>query len=367
MSERKPGVLLYTESLVPSGVGAHMLALAGALRSRYRLALACPPSPGGQSLLDDAAALGLPTLGFEHPGDLLPFLDGHDLDLFHLHAGIGWEGHEGARIAREAGRSVLRTEHLPYLLTDPEQQLAYADALPCVDRVLCVSDGARRSHLDAGVPPEKLCAVQNGITEPEHARSEDAQQARAGLGVPIDSPLVLTVGRFTDQKGYDVYLDAAPAILDAVPNAHLVWVGDGPLWEKMRAEAERRGLLHRLHLAGRRGDVPALMATADLFALPSRFEGLPLVVLEAFAAGLPVVGTRVVGTEEAVTDGETGRLVPPEDPGAFAAALTDALQDRDRLRQWGQAARADFEGRWTARRMARDTAEVYDALLSIHA
>ena len=359
-----PGILLYTESLVPSGVGAHMLALAEALPDRYRLALACPPSPGGQHLLGRAGEMGLPALAFSSPDELPPFLDRHGVGLVHLHAGIGWEGHAGARVAKAAGRRVLRTEHLPYLLTDPEQQRAYADALCHVDRVLCVSGGARQSHAEAGVPAERLCVVQNGIPRPGSLALPNELGIRRELGLPDAARLVLTVGRFTEQKGYDIYLDAAPAVLDAVPDAHLLWAGDGPLFEPMRAEVEQRGFAHRLHLLGRRSDVPALMAAADLFALPSRFEGLPLVVLEALAAGLPVVGTRVVGTEEAVLDGETGRLVPPENADAFAAALVDALRDDDRRRRWAEAARADFERRWTAGRMARDTAAVYDALLA---
>ena len=152
-------------------------------------------------------------------------------------------------------------------------------------------------------------------------------------------------------------------MLDAVPDAHFVWAGDGPLWDGVRQETERRGLAPHLHLAGRRSDVPALMAAADLFALPSRFEGLPLVVLEALAAGLPVIGTRVVGTEEAVLHGETGLLVPPEHPAALADALIGALRGPGRLRRWSAAARRDYQARWTARRMADDTAAVYDALL----
>ena len=367
MSGARPGIVLCTESREPSGVGAHMLALAEVLRERYRLALACPPSPGGRRLLDRAAALGLPTLAFDRPDELPAFFERQQAGLVHLHAGIGWEGHGASRVAHASGHLVLRTEHLPYLLTDPEQQRAYTDALSHVGRVLCVSRGARRSHVEAGVPEDLLCAVPNGIPDPIRPEAADVDAVRRELGIPDGAPLVLTVGRFTEQKGYDVYLDAAPAVLEAVPGARLVWVGDGPLWEPMRAEAERRGLTDRLLLVGRRSDVPALMAAADLFALPSRFEGLPLVVLEALAAGLPTVGTRVIGTEEAILDGETGRLVPPEDPDAFAHALVDALHDDARRRRWSVHARADFERRWTSERMARGTAAVYDALLALSA
>ena len=360
-----PSVCLYTESPEPSGVGAHMLALAGRLRGRYRIRLACPPGAGGDAVLDRAGALGLPALPVPDAGARPDFVRAHvrehGVDLVHLHAGIGWEGHAATRAARETGARVLRTEHLPYLLTDAGQREAYAAALAHVDRVLCVSDGARQTYAAEGVPPDKLCAVPNGIPDPGPATADGV---RDDLGIGPDDALVLTVGRFTRQKGYDVWLDAAGPVLDAAPHARLVWVGDGPLLPEVRHEVERRGLGDRVRLVGRRGDVARLMAAADLFVLPSRFEGLPLVVLEALAAGLPVVATRVVGSEEAVRDGETGRLIPPEDPARLADAVADALADDATRARWAAAARADFEAHWTDARMARDTAAVYDALLS---
>ena len=112
------------------------------------------------------------------------------------------------------------------------------------------------------------------------------------------------------------------------------------------------------------------MAAADLFALPSLVEGLPLVVLEAMAAGLPVVGTRVPGTSEVVIDGVTGRLVPPGrlagcgEVAALAAAILETLQDPDLAARWGAAGQDLVEREFSAKRMARETADVYEELLS---
>ena len=363
MRDARPAVCLYTESPEPSGVGTHMLALAARLRERYRLSFVCPPTGGGTALLGQAADLDLAILALDEPGVLEPFLACHPAGLVHVHAGIGWEGHEGARLARAAGARVLRTEHLPYLLTDPAQQASYCDGLGDVDRVLCVSDGVRQSFEAAGVAPERLVVVRNGIAEPT-AVAEAEPGFRASLDLPVDSRLVLTVGRFTHQKGYDVLLNAVPAVLDHVPGARFLWVGDGGLQGELTAEVERRGLAGAVRLLGRRADVPALMAAADVLVLPSRFEGLPLVVLEAFASGLPVVATRVVGTEEAVCDSETGWLVVPEDPAALTAAVLEALCDTAEAARRARAARADFDARWTADRMAADTARLYDELLT---
>jgi glycosyltransferase involved in cell wall biosynthesis len=125
-----------------------------------------------------------------------------------------------------------------------------------------------------------------------------------------------------------------------------------------------RGLARYVHLVGQRSDVPRLMAAADLFVLPSQFEGLPLAVLEAMASGLPVVGTRVCGIEEVVVDGVTGRLVPCDDIQALAEAIRDGLVDAEQRRQWGCQARAAFDRHWRVDRMARDMQVVYGEVLN---
>ena len=107
-----------------------------------------------------------------------------------------------------------------------------------------------------------------------------------------------------------------------------------------------------------------MLPAADLFVLPSLFEGLPLSVLEAMAAGLPVVGTRIGGTEEAVADGMTGRLVPARDPAALAAAILEVLDDPDKAARWGATGRQRQQAEFSATRMVRDTRAIYDEVLA---
>jgi glycosyltransferase involved in cell wall biosynthesis len=120
----------------------------------------------------------------------------------------------------------------------------------------------------------------------------------------------------------------------------------------------------RLVLAGRQADVPRLLAAADLFVLPSLFEGLPLVVLEAMAASVPIVGTRVCGTEEAITDGFGGRLVEPQNSAALADAVVEALTQPQLIARWVHASRTRFEVEFSAARMADETAALYEGLLA---
>jgi glycosyltransferase involved in cell wall biosynthesis len=366
-----PFICHFTDSLEPSGVGVHMLTLAGELIRRYRVGVVCPPTPPGRRLLDQAAAQGCVTLPLEARGDptaqarLISWLRAHAAAILHCHAGIGWEGHAGVTAARAAGvAGVVRTEHLPYLLTDPGQCAAYQQLLPLIDRLICVSEGALASHAAAGVPAEKLRLVRNGIAVRATPPRSDGGGARTRLGLAATARLVLTVARLTEQKGHRYLLDAAASVVLRRPETVFVLAGDGPLEPALREQARRLGLERYVVFAGRRDDVPDLLAAADLFVLPSLFEGLPLVVLEAMAAGVPVVGTDIGGTREAIDDGRTGRLVAPGDAAALATAIGEALNAPAPVAAWRAAARRRVATEFGAARMARATAALYDEVLT---
>ena len=367
MSRSDPHVCLFTDSLEPSGVGEHVLTLAAELRGDYCFSFVCPPSPGGDPLLARAEALGLEAIPWavNRPDlrrDFARWLRDRNVALFHGHAGIGWEGHDGVYAARDARVPVvLRTEHLPYLITDDGQRRDHWDVIEAVDCLLAVSEDARMSFREAGLPPSKLRAVRNGITL--RPVREGATDVRAELGLPADAKIVLTAGRYSEQKGHCYLVEAIPAVRERLPDAHFVWVGSGPLEDDLCACIADKDLNACVHLLGKRGDVPELLAASDLFVLPSLFEGLPLIVLEAMAAGKPVVATNVCGSAETVRDRQTGRLVPPRDPDALAGAILEALTQPDLAAAWGRAGRRLFEREFTAARMARETAALYEDLL----
>jgi glycosyltransferase involved in cell wall biosynthesis len=349
-------------------MGEHMLALAGELRGRFSLSFVCPPSSAGQSLLDRARVMGIPVLPLDwhESGNAAAILSGwlrtRHVAVFHAHAGIGWEGHAAISAARQAGvASIVRTEHLPYLLTDPEQQLAYRRILAAVDRLICVSHAARDGFLQAGVPARKLRTVRNGVPSPGlRARSSLASR----LSLPHGARAVLTVARFEPQKGHRYLLDATRTVLAHHPQVRFVWVGDGPLRRGFEDEARGRGLSEAVRFLGPRSDARDLMRGADLLVLPSLFEGLPLVILEAMAAGLPVVATQVTGTAEAIQDGVSGRLVPPANPRALAAAIVEALQRPALAAAWARAGRERVQEEFSAARMAREVATIYEEVLA---
>ncbi len=351
-----PRVCLYTDSPHPSGVGQQILTLARGLAPTWQVSLAARESETGDRLFLEARAAGLEVFRQVEPRPykgVEAWLRAQQIDVLHVHAGIAWEGHEAVFAGRRAGvPAIVRTEHLPDVVTAADQRAAHRALVRQLDRVICVSHEAARSYLESGIPEERVRVVRNGI-EPLSARPDR-------LGLPDDARLVVSVGRLTEQKGFDLLLHAAAELRET----HFFLVGEGPLARSLRAGVEGRGLGERVRLLGRRQDVPGLLAGANVLAMPSRFEGLPIVALEAMSLGVPVVGTRVCGLTEAVVDGSTGRLVPAGDVGALARALDEVLSSPELAAAWGEAGRRRQREKFGADRMVAETAAVYDEVLA---
>lgn len=187
----------------------------------------------------------------------------------------------------------------------------------------------------------------------------------ADLGPPAsprqrhDPPVVGTIARLTMQKGVDVLLRA----LARVPNVRGVIVGDGDAGEELHRLATELGIGERITWTGWRDDTRALFESFDVFVLPSRFEGLGRVLVEAELAECPVVSTRVVGTSEAMMDGVTGLLVPAEDPAALARAISTLLDDEGRAREMGRRGRAFALQRFDPSASARAYESLYEEVL----
>ena len=170
---------------------------------------------------------------------------------------------------------------------------------------------------------------------------------------------MFTPARLHSQKGHIFLLEAAVH----VPDALFVFAGDGEERSRLEDRARQLHIADRVRFLGSRQDVPALLACCDVFVLPSLYEGLPLSVLEAMAAGRPVVATSISGTDEAVVDGVTGLLVPPSDAGALAAALNRVLSDRDLAARLANAGRTAVNEKFSSEIMVRNTAQLYEELL----
>jgi glycosyltransferase involved in cell wall biosynthesis len=188
-------------------------------------------------------------------------------------------------------------------------------------------------------------------------------KTRAAWRIPQDAPVVGTVTRLSPQKAPLDFVRAAALVAKQAPQTWFIMVGDGPLRPAVEALAAELGITDRLVLTGLRGDVPELIAAFDIFALASLWEGLPRVLPQAMAAGLPLVVTACDGCAEAVADGVNGLLVLPGEPQALAQALLTLLNDPALARQMGAAGQARVE-EFSDRRMVNQIATLYTELLS---
>jgi glycosyltransferase involved in cell wall biosynthesis len=173
--------------------------------------------------------------------------------------------------------------------------------------------------------------------------------------------LVGSVARLAPQKGQRILLDAVPLVLRRHPDARFVLVGDGELRDELEHQAHRLGIADSVLFTGARTDVPELLASFSVFALPSYFEGLCLAVLEAQAAGVPVVATPVGGVRETVVPGETGMRCDPGDPVSLADGIARLLDDPDEARRLADEALRRVRERFGIERMVAETIAVYDA------
>src|SRR3954468_14670986 len=181
--------------------------------------------------------------------------------------------------------------------------------------VVCVAEASRDVGVDAGAcRAERTLVIHNAVDVAAFAAPERLR------GIPQ----VVSIGRFAFPKDFATLVEALAATR---ADYRAAFVGEGPLLPEIADTIRQRGLTDRIDLLGNRGDVPVVLASADVFVLSSRSEGFPVSILEAMAAGLPVVATDVGGVAESVVDGETGLLVPPGDPAGLAAALDRLLTD----------------------------------------
>jgi glycosyltransferase involved in cell wall biosynthesis len=233
-----------------------------------------------------------------------------------------------------------------------------------MDRVVCVSEGQAAKVRAAGVPAHKVRVIRNSARA-DAFRSPDPDIRRRLESLPPQpgGRIVLAAGRLSPDKGFHILIDAVPAVLARVPKARFVICGDGPQRPELERQVAAAGLAGVVVFAGFRDDLDSWMPNADLFVLPSFAEGLPNVLLEAHACGVPVVATAVGGSPELVVAGETGCLVPPGDALALAAAIVPLLLDEQRRRRMGDAARSRVRDQFTFAVQARAYLDLFEELL----
>jgi glycosyltransferase involved in cell wall biosynthesis len=182
---------------------------------------------------------------------------------------------------------------------------------------------------------------------------ETKDRIRTELAIPVDGKSLISVGRLAPEKGHAILISAFNRLAANFPSAHLVLAGGGKLMEELISEAQTGGFGDRIHFLGVRNNIPELLAASDLFVLPSHSEGLPMALIEALAIGIPTVCTAVGGIPAVIEDGETGRLVPPNDSVIMAKVIAELLNDENQCQKLSQAGKLLIEEKFSIESMCR--------------
>ncbi|PYQ03443.1 MAG: hypothetical protein DMF83_21135 [Acidobacteria bacterium] len=297
-------------------------------------------------------------------GDLVRVAREGRAAILHVH---GYAAADFGRLAaRRVGAALVLHEHFADPRMPAYQGLADRMLARFTDRAIAVS-GSTRDFLvrERHVPAKRVRLIWNGAPLAEFAPVTPAAAlaTRRALGLPADAPLVGSISRLSEQKGHRYLLDAAARVLRRRPDTRFLIVGDGDQMEPLRRQAGALGIAPSVSFAGHRTDVPALLGALDVFCISSTYEGTPLALFEAMAAGKAIVSTAVDGCREVLEDGATGLLVPPRDPEALAAALLRTLDDAALRASLAKRAR-EASARYDIAACVAQMQDLYDEVLA---
>jgi glycosyltransferase involved in cell wall biosynthesis len=367
----RPRVLMLTVGFTVGGAEQLILETAPRLQEEgFEVTVACLK---GWDLLGDelqgrgvrAVALGGGVVPDPRvAGRLLSLLRRDRIQILHAHL---FKANLVARLlGRMAGVLVVITSHHDTdVWMGRRHRLLERVTAPLSDAVVTCSEAVRRYALETyRLRPGLVRTLRNAIPIPPSLFAGERERVRKEFGAGPGHKLVGTVGRLDEpKKGLSCFLAAAARLAQELQETRFIVVGEGPARADLETLAARHGIGDRITFAGRRRDVGEVMQGLDLFVQPSMWEGFGITVLEAMAAGLPVVATRVGGIPEVVRDGVTGLLVPPGDPGALAHACGEVLRDGDLASRLGDAGRIRVESLFPIERLVGETAALYRELL----
>ncbi|MDO8755671.1 MAG: glycosyltransferase family 4 protein, partial [Anaerolineales bacterium] len=226
-----------------------------------------------------------------------------------------------------------------------------------IQALIASSSRTRQNAIQRGVQPERIKVIFNAIT-PFDLGSVNRNSIRQKLSLQEDDIFLLSVGRLVYEKGHEFLVKAMSSVVQSPQNIVAGICGAGPLYNSLQGEIVSLSLEEKVMLLGQWENLLELLASADIFVLPSRWEGLPMALLEAMMAGLPVVATRVEGVEEVVEDGVHGLLVPPENPVELAKAILQLSNAPELRRRMGEAAKQHILNSFTTDHMCQQYLDV---------
>jgi glycosyltransferase involved in cell wall biosynthesis len=359
-------VMQVALSLSPGGTERLVIEISRRLAQRRPVVVCCLDEPG--TWADELTRAGIEVLALSRRPGFRPSLSvrlarlarARGIGVLHCHHYSPFVyGGLAALLAR--GLRVVYTKHGRLSDAPPTRKRLWVN--PWLDRlpatVCAVSEDLKRHMMASGFSGQRIRVVYNGIESGTTPTDGDRRRARAALGMEPSSFVVGTIARLDPVKDLMTLINGFETLAAGHDAARLVIVGDGPERPALEARARATGLGARIHFAGHRDDARALLAGFDLFVNCSTTEGVSLTILEAMAAAVPVVATRVGGTPEVVIDGCTGILAPARDARALAGAMSTLAAAAGRRSALGAAGRARVEQHFTLDRMVGDYERLY--------
>ena len=378
--------LLYVVRPQTGGMAGHLQTLITHFSREWDICIAAPPAVLNST---DGITGGVKYIKLSLPGHVAPLRDAAVLlqlagicrqeraSLVHAH------GYKAALVALPAARlfgcPVLVTVHNSLLYPDksilPESYfsrfLKRMDFL--VARYIAVSEALRQELADRGINPEKIVTIYNGIDTRKFAVNMPGEKARCRKGEGMPSLLnfsglkVGTAGRLVFHKGFDLFIRAAARVAQHYPDVRFFIAGEGPERAKLESLCEILNMRSKLFFLGHVSRMPVYLSSLDLYVQPSRSEGLSLSLLEAGAAGLPLIASAVGGIPEIIQHGKTGILVPAEDVVALEKAISWLISQPESREKLGLGAAVDVKSRFAEEKMLKETEKVYEEIVDGYA
>ena len=352
-------VLNLCQRLDPEEFELHVVTLDGAGKLFDQLGL-----PDGRTLVLDKPKTraqvwsSLPTRAWK----VSRFLKERQIDVVHSHNGT-------PLLVGGLSRSLVRrrpahaySEHNQINSATPAFKRAFPHLARGCDVMIAVSRDLQVRMIDDCHVPRPVRVIYNGIDDSGFRGATDDLSIRAELGLKQDDVLIMTAVRLVEAKGLPYLIESAIQVLEQAPNAFFALAGQGPKEAELRELVKKAGIESRFKMLGFRSDVSKLIMGCDIYALPSLWEGLPLALLEALAAGKTIVCTTVGGNAEVIEDHVNGRLVPPKDPERLTQALLDVIRNPAFRASTRAANKAKFDRQFRLDAMIEAHADLYREL-----
>jgi glycosyltransferase involved in cell wall biosynthesis len=369
---RRHNLCLFTNRFGHGGTEHQFAEIVSRLdQSKYNLKVACFSRTG--EFLDQVTAAGLPVTEFVRGRWFDPrtaasahrwmrFVRRERIALLHtfdFHTTIF-----AALPAKLAGvrRLVTSRRNLGTTLNGP-RHWALRHLFCWSDRVVANSEAARQNLLMAGVPARLIQVVRNGVDLKKFSSNGHRSSTRLSWGWREEQLLIGVIANLRPEKGHATLLQAVPMVIKRFPQAHFLIAGPDPLKQGERLRAMASSVSNHVSFLGDCSAVPELLAALDIFVLPSLSESLPNALMEAMSAGRPAIASAVGGCSELIEHGQTGMLVPPQDPEALAQQIVQLLEAPELREKLGQAARKRAESDFDIKKAVQSLETIYDELL----